>query len=379
MSGAAFGARLKDEVITESLDEILRQIRPPRPPPHHPLLTPPTTHRQQQPSRLPVVELAGASCSGKTHLVYTLASSCALSQEHPSAVLIFDTDGRFDIDRFRQVMLHAYHQRQHLQQQQQQQRHQQEQQTSQEDPESVEDKDNAPNEAENAVSMALHHIHIFRPTSTASLLSTLTSLPTYLLASRASRHHDSGSLPLGAIVLDSASAFYWPDRLAAEDAAVMTSSSSTNTVSNDGPADEKQAGADETTYVTSQRRIIQELRALQTRFECAVLVTSWVLGPDPARRGHLSGAWRAFCTRRVLVGREEVPRFVAEMGVLDAARDRVARQDVVKRARFYARDVGGVGEDAARDGRDGGVFGFRVLNRGVVFDGDGDGDDYGYD
>src|SRR4030095_12875097 len=59
----------------------------------------------------------------------------------------------------------------------------------------------------------LRHVHVFRPQSSQALLATIQSLETYLLDGS---DHISGLRPLRAIVLDSATAFYWQDRREAE-------------------------------------------------------------------------------------------------------------------------------------------------------------------
>ncbi|KAI5244689.1 hypothetical protein E4T43_03618 [Aureobasidium subglaciale] len=72
--------------------------------------------------------------------------------------------------------------------------------------------------AQKSVHDTLNHIHIYSPKSLTSLIATLSTLPSYFL----SPSNPSRSRRLGAIILDSASSFYWDDRFASSTTSTST-------------------------------------------------------------------------------------------------------------------------------------------------------------
>ncbi|KDQ19945.1 hypothetical protein BOTBODRAFT_125468, partial [Botryobasidium botryosum FD-172 SS1] len=155
-----------------------------------------------------VIELQGPAGSGKTQLLYfwammtllppELMISCAGIRERVSldgmdqAVVVCDCDGRWSMRRLKLVMeTYIYSrlstvfdgQRGHF------------------DP---------PISA--VITKALQNLHIFRPNSSLSLAATLATLPS----------HHATHLPdteIGALMIDSLSAFYWPNKWRAEESA----------------------------------------------------------------------------------------------------------------------------------------------------------------
>jgi DNA-repair protein XRCC2 len=131
-----------------------------------------------------IVEIQGPSGSGKTHLLYYLICSCILPLRFGGwnkVSVVFDTDGTFDIHRLQTLL------RTRL-------------------PPNFPSDPNTPGQI---ISVALRNVHIFRPKSSSQLAAGLANLSSYHVC----------NLPTSEIALlavDSASSFYWLDRLAAE-------------------------------------------------------------------------------------------------------------------------------------------------------------------
>jgi hypothetical protein len=64
--------------------------------------------------------------------------------------------------------------------------------------------------AQDHIHTSLSHIHIFQPSSLASLVATISSLPSYFLDPR----NGSKGRRVGGIIIDSASTFFWADKAA---------------------------------------------------------------------------------------------------------------------------------------------------------------------
>lgn len=158
-------------------------------------------------SKGPFIEFISAgSGGGKTHLLYYMTALAILPRTYrgiilngkDSAVVVLDTDCRFDFQRLTEVMSHYV--------------------ISQlESSFSLSQSVNGAQSSTAGKSKVIHdliqsslsHVHIFRPRSHASLLSTVSSLPMYLFRSTS---HASINRPLHSIILDSASAFFWQTR-----------------------------------------------------------------------------------------------------------------------------------------------------------------------
>ncbi|TDL28378.1 hypothetical protein BD410DRAFT_780880 [Rickenella mellea] len=157
-----------------------------------------------------VIEVQGPACSGKTHFVYHFALNCILPDEvvftaidsdddvqkrtrtiefggWNKAAIVMDTDGRWDIARFHHLLRHrltrvlaaTY------------------------------DADDFQPSLSDLVTSCLQRLRIFRPTSSLSLAATLLQLPTY----HATHLPD---IPIGLLLIDSISTFYWEDRFNGE-------------------------------------------------------------------------------------------------------------------------------------------------------------------
>ncbi|KAL1963432.1 hypothetical protein VTN77DRAFT_8333 [Rasamsonia byssochlamydoides] len=399
MSAAALGERLLGEVHEERLDELLHDLRDqylqsseaedhasylgvkrlddllgtfldrgktttapaqPRPPEgeaedataqHHDRPAEPATrpahNRSQKQKRLPVLEISSLSSgAGKTQLLYYLAVIAVLPSTYrglhlggrEAAVVLLDSDGRFDADRLWEVAAGIVRQKiKHLSQEAAAEA------ATADRPEKIQGKDNHTDLA-SLLHDALQHVHVFRPQSSSALLSTLQTLDGYLFDLT---RHVSAVRPLHAILLDSASAFYWQDRL--RDEVARTEDIGRNPA--EIARDREQNRSFHLTVLYG--KLVAELRRLQTCFDCAIVYTTWGIsrvasssssstpyaalstGP-PSFRPHLPPSWGSFPTLRIVVQRDAVRQFGPETTVAEAERDAPIRQEVVQRGKFSA-------------------------------------------
>lgn len=291
------------------------------------------------------------------------------------AVVLVDTDGRFDVQRLYDIIEGVV-------------RH------------ALDGVDHTSGDTDVEIATLIHstlqHIHIFRPQSSSSLLSTLQSLSGYLL-----HHHPrpaSQSRHLHAIFIDSLSAFYWTDRLRDEIA---------RTTEIGRPASEIQhAQKQRAAFYMSvlYHDIAAELRQLQGLFECGVVYTTWGITPrssssmssssfgqggggggsgntwptPPTFKPHLPAPWNStFPDLRLVVQRDHVRTYPAMATVSEWERDAPIRQSVVHKGKFsawvdtstIAAWAGGeVVLSALRNIPDNGGFPFWVRGDGVFMD-----------
>lgn len=268
------------------------------------------------------------SASGKTSLLSYLTAISVLPKElggKASAVVYIDSDGRFSVTRLAQLMRHYIHR-----------------QSSKPATTSLSDVDMIVREA-------LNHVHVFRPQSSSQLLSVLGNLQTYLFDPS---RHSSCYRSLGMIILDSATTFSWQDRLDRAMARLETPGAKY-----DGPS--------------ASQRVIEHLKALQKRFECAVLfstasspprsqVSSHLTTPGPEDNGRIISPWTAYAILTLTLSRASVPQFAPQMSMEECLRDREKRFDAVRKGRFIANVV------SKREGETGaGGFVFRIVEEGV--------------
>ncbi|RMD42347.1 hypothetical protein DV735_g2802, partial [Chaetothyriales sp. CBS 134920] len=154
-----------------------------------------------------VIQLTSSSSSssqsspGKTSLLYFLAALCVLPSIYGgkgSAAVWIDNDARFSAQHLSRVMGSILRGRA------------QDHANASSDPITAQ-------ELESTVSSSLAQLHIIKPSSSSALLTSLVHLPTYLLSSSAAFNR-----PLGIVILDSANAFSYQDRQAADLARFMT-------------------------------------------------------------------------------------------------------------------------------------------------------------
>lgn len=260
-----------------------------------------------------------------------------------SAVVFLDTDGRFNVCRLRDIMMDIVRQKI--------------------DASAAKMEEHGggtitEEELQAMIHHCLNHIHLFRPQSSESLLSTLGNVEDYLLHSP---DHFSANRRVHAIFLDSANAFYWQDRFQEEISRI--SSTSITTQRNRRP------------HVQAVKR---SLRHLQKVFSCAVVYTTWGLSPQSRHQaGVLSfpPLWTDFPTLRIVVDRDTVRPFGLNMTVDEATRDAPARHNIVSKGKFsgwvnpwgkneWASEIPGLLSRTEGNG----LFSFWITKEGVAFD-----------
>lgn len=298
--------------------------------------------RQKRPS--PVVEISSSlSGAGKTQLLYYMTARAILPRAYggvsigglEAAVVWMDADDRFDVYRLRNVAEGIIRQA----------------------PESVDDEalDQqtglfSDGQLTEILTSSLQHVHVFRPQSSSALLATLRTLDKYLYD--LSRHH-SASRPLHMLVIDSATAFFWQDKL--RDEVARTEEIGRRRPEVDQKREKNQIFQLSDLYA----QIVNELKRLQGLFGCAVVYTTTVssgrppasttsgqsgpLGPydrppsqTPSLRPALPAPWGTFPVLRLVVHRDTVRPFPPAMSAHDARRDAPMRQSVVAQGKFSA-------------------------------------------
>lgn len=274
----------------------------------------------------PVVEISSSSsAAGKSQLLNYLTAIAVLPLDfggRGASVVFIDSDGRFDADRLRVVAKDIVQKNR---------------------------RDSPGLEIEPSLTAALQHVHIFRPQSSSSLLATLQTLDTYLLDT--SRHFSS-ERPLHAILIDSATAFFWQDKLRDE-------VSRTENIGRPLAELEHEREQKQTFYLADlYSELANELKRLQRRFTCTVIFTtvSWAgkstphdtlhTGPfdlyasppsapnTPSLRPSLPSPWGTFPHLRLVVQRDTVRPFPPGMTARDAERDAPMRHEVVVQGKF---------------------------------------------
>ncbi|RUP47667.1 hypothetical protein BC936DRAFT_145468 [Jimgerdemannia flammicorona] len=157
-----------------------------------------------------------------------------------------------------------------------------------------------PNAYHTVTLRCLRNLHIFRPTSSASFLATVQSLPAYF------QTHSSEHFAF--VMLDSTSAFFWQDR-----AEFSTSSSASSPIS--------LASSTANLYA---RHITTHLTRLARQWGCCVLTTSWNLaafsslnrGCSPSyppdltyRPSDLPPTWARFFNYRFVLARRNLQQY----------------------------------------------------------------------
>lgn len=338
----------------------------------------PTNSRKCPP---PVLEISSSvSGAGKTQLLYHLTSLSVLPRQHgdipvgghEAAVVYIDADDRFDAERLRTVARGILQQAQKSI-------------SGESGGENTASKSLGGDDLELIVTASLQHVHVFRPQSSSALLATLSSLDAYLYD--LSRHY-SALRPLQMVAIDSATAFFWQDRL--RDEVARTEDIGRPRAEIDQERERKQSFYLSDLYA----EIVKGLKRLQGRFGCAVVYTTTVTGgrfPTTNKSGHsgppgpydqtpsrtpslrpaLPAPWGTFPTLRLVVHRDTVRPFAPAMTAHDARRDAPMRQGIVRQGKFSAWVNAWGRDDWPRrvvDGVDfhnGGCFPFYVREIGV--------------
>lgn len=318
-----------------------------------------TQHQAPPPPRekpLPIIEITGAiACSGKTQLLYYLISLSLLPAEFNdmsisgknSSVVLLDLSSKFSVSRLYDVMQH------HVSSV-----------CSTMSPRPLEQEVSA------LISDSLTHLHVFRPQSSSSVLATLSSLSSYLLAQPSA--HFSTNRPLGLLAINDLSSFLWQDRLDADEEAG---------VSNNVYAEK----ANSSLLLQRYHTLVSLLRDIQSRFSCTIVATNWGLSPVTSMAGHralrpnLPSVWNSFCTVKVAVERDRVKKFGPGMSAEEALKEGPQRWEAVEKSGFSGWvnwwDSEGWREELKEGLKAldmGGSFSFRVTNDEVEVGADQD-------
>jgi hypothetical protein len=239
------------------------------------------------------------------------------------AVVFFDMDARFDVQRLAQVMVSFI--------------------TSKATGEySITD-------AQELIERSLQHLHVFQPRSMSALLNTLDSLKKYLFDQTA---HFSSNRAIHSIIIDSASAFYWETRAAYENDRVTA-------------LDAKAPGASAAAAMPPPKPnpyalLINRLRSMQQSLNCIVITTTTASRFKDPSTGELTirtlpTPWPSFPTAKLMVKREQVRKFAVGISWEDAEKDRLLRLEAVEKGYFVASSL-----LAAEEG-----FRFAITKEGV--------------
>ena len=214
------------------------------------------------------------------------------------------------------------------------------------------------------ISDSLTHLHVFRPQSSSSFFATLESLSPYLLSEPST--HFSTSRPLGLLAISDISSFLWQDRQDADEEAVISTTI------------EQGERANTSLLVQRYRNLVNLLRSIQRRFACTIVATNWGMAPTSSIAGHralrpsLPSVWTQFCTVKVVVQRNRVPKFAPAISVEEASREAPQRWEAVEKNCFSVWlnwwDCEGWREEvreAVGKLERGGTFSFRVTQQGV--------------
>ncbi|MCJ1371158.1 hypothetical protein MMC20_002373 [Loxospora ochrophaea] len=256
----------------------------------------------------PVIEIAGAApCSGKTQLLYYIAALSLLPETYnevplagkKGAVIWIDTNNRFDVLRFRDIILgHVTSCFQDILQAQ----------------------DSAREAFQAFIQTALGHFYLFRVSSPTSLLATVQQIPSNFLDSNTT--HRSSNRPIQTLILSDLSSFLWQNRMEEEiQAAERGDSTRPNT------------------FFQHYRDLVESLREVQDTFDCTIVTTVWGLSslqrtPRPSLRPHLPAVWSNFCTLKLIAERDRVSKFVPGMSAQEAVEEATRRQEAVGKGKF---------------------------------------------
>ncbi|KAF1989798.1 hypothetical protein K402DRAFT_461120 [Aulographum hederae CBS 113979] len=350
-------------------------------------------------SKGPIVEITSTTQgTGKTHLLYLVVSLAILPSTYAGfnlkgkggATVVFDSDGRFEVEKLVQVMrqhiklcyeesLSAWEEALQAATAEYCETHDREEDAALL-PEPVQHRPKAipEDEVETLIKSCLRHVHIFRPQSLTSLVSTLMSLQAYLFDREL---HSSAHRPLHSIILDSASAFYWQTK--AEEDNARLGITFDPAIGSDSSTDNSVSILEASQLKALHQKVVTLLRSLQSTFSCTILYTSWSTQvPDSNNprnlqlRPYLAPPFFHFPILRLALSRASVPPFAPTMSVLEALHERGERQEVVEEGLFvasvdqYAVDGWDKGtKDALREGA--GEFEFVIQGKGVWIKEDG--------
>ncbi|KAK6358601.1 hypothetical protein TWF730_007926 [Orbilia blumenaviensis] len=361
-----------------------------------------------------IIEISSDGCgTGKTHLLYYTACMALLPpswngvnlEGKDTAVIFIDCDSRFDVVRMSEV-IQSYIQSRILlavqfcesKQPELPQDHTEEGiqnpiTSSQVAGEEISEylallnSLTAPDVTEFVVH-CLSHLHVYTPTSPSHFLEILSSIPEYLISSPSHSSHDTS---MSTLIIDDISAFYWLERASSASTAVSATSFSDptsqsapqNGVEVKGLHEEGLKEEDKEQNLTLQDRydlITSHLLRIASRFNANIIITNTVVSTSsshptqannntPAHPRHLPACYTyspKFLSARIILSKDVVAPFHADIRISEAYNERDMRMGVVKKAGISAWVEGaGVRKGEGRK-KSGGWFWFRIGEDGVT-------------
>lgn len=275
-----------------------------------------TLDNQQQGSqhKLLSIDLTGPRPgSGKTHLLYWITTLAVLPRHHDTLelagqenTLVFvDCDGKFDVQRLYQIMFDyiLFTARK------------------------MDGKIKIlPSDISRIARASLDHVHVFRPRSLESTISTIGSIPEYLI--KQSSPHKSACRKLHSIIVDGASTFLWQHKAKDESSRFSYNPSLSRTQ----PKNTRDTNA-------LYGSLVSQLSSVAAQLSCAVLTTSHatyqdVASPDSQRttkilRSIMPPCWTTFFALRIVVDRIKWKPYPMMISREEAIIERTARLERV--------------------------------------------------
>lgn len=200
---------------------------------------------------------------------------------------------------------------------------------------------------------SLSHLHVYTATSPSHFLEILSSIPEYLLSSPSNSSHD---LALSSLIIDGISAFYWLER--ASSASTTTSPMIFSDPPSQATSQDKdnrkslfQTLEDPEPKLSLQARydlIISRLLAITTRFNNNIIITNTIIQTNssnpthstshnntPVYPRHLPTCYTyspTFLSARIILSKDVVAPFHADIGLSEAYKERDMRIEVVRKA-----------------------------------------------
>ncbi|KAF3150660.1 hypothetical protein TWF569_004536 [Orbilia oligospora] len=234
----------------------------------------------------------------------------------------------------------------------------------------------------------LSHLHIYTPTSSSHFLDILSSIPEYLLSSPS---YSSHRLPLSSVIIDGISAFYWLERASSastttpsmvfSDPTTPQSTSVQDKKNETNQVPQKIIEDDIESKLSLQARydlIISHLLTITTRFNNNTIITNTIIPTNSSHPishnntqvypRHLPTCYTyspTFLSARIILSKDVVAPFHADIGLLEAYKEKNMRMEVVRKAGVSAW-VEGAGVRKGEVGKkNGGWFWFWIGEEGV--------------
>lgn len=204
-------------------------------------------------------------------------------------------------------------------------------------------------EIHSLIHTSLHHLDVFTPHSSTSVLDTLSSLPSYLLTEPFA--HFSARRRISNLILNDLSAFIWQDRLEEMNAASFslnsTNEQSSNYQINKSPASSMPVHQ-------YYRLLTSSLRSIQSLFCCKIIATSSSLATPTlftntnsnannnnnniTLRPYLPAIWTNFRTVQLILQRPPPLKFRRGISAHEAESKRNESTDEAGRTNGYEGD-----------------------------------------